>query len=131
MEYLVGSVATVIAVVVGMAIRSGTSRRRINMNIEQSQSRTFEVIKTTEEVLSLLNPKVATQATAHRDSNMLRVIFVDSQAYWIKESVFYTADVDELGFIDVESTRAVDTMTMNEVQLDKMIFIVEKLTEGK
>jgi hypothetical protein len=72
-----------------------------------------------------------TQSKMHYDKTNVKVIILDNQAYWIKESVFYTADVDEFGFIDAESTRAVDTMAMNKVQLDKMIFIVDKLTEGK
>jgi hypothetical protein len=56
---------------------------------------------------------------------------VESQAYWIRSNVFYTADLNEMGLVDFDSARPVDTMTMSKVQLDKMSFIVEKLTEGK
>lgn len=99
--------------------------------IAHTQAALFEMTKTTDKTLELLSPKLNTQATKYQNSNLLRIIFVDKQAYWIKESVFYTADLDDFGFIDAESTRAVDTMTMDKVQLDKMSFIVEKLTEGK
>jgi hypothetical protein len=33
------------------------------------------------------------------------------------------------GNVDKETTRVVDTMTMNKVQLDKMIFIIDRLRE--
>jgi len=40
------------------------------------------------------------------------------------------ANVDEEGQIDYNSKKGVDTYTMDKIQLDKTIFIVEKLTEG-
>ena len=54
---------------------------------------------------------------------------MDEQAYWIKDNVFYTADMDG-DYVDKDTTRRVDTMAMNTVQLDKMMFIVDKLREG-
>ncbi len=53
---------------------------------------------------------------------------MDDQAYWIKDNTFYTADMVQ-GTVDKETTRIVDTMTMNKVQLDKMIFIIDRLRE--
>lgn len=106
-------------------------KKSLKTVIAHTQAALFEMTKTTDKTLELLSPKLNTQATKYQNSNLLRIIFVDKQAYWIKESVFYTADLDDFGFIDAESTRAVDTMTMDKVQLDKMSFIVEKLTEGK
>lgn len=128
MEYFIGSIATIALLLAVANLRKAKKPRPI---ITQSQASLFEIIKNTEQITGLLNPKLNTQASVYHNSNLLRIIFVDNQAYWIKESVFYTADVDDFGFIDAESTRAVDTMAMNKVQLDKMIFIVDKLTEGK
>ena len=54
---------------------------------------------------------------------------MDDQAYWVKDNVFYTADMDE-GDVNKNTTREVDTMTMNKVQLDKMMFIMDRLREG-
>jgi hypothetical protein len=59
----------------------------------------------------------------------VRVMVVDDQAYWIKDNTFFTADMVDDN-LDNDSTRTVDTMGMDEVQLKKMIFIVDKLTEG-
>ena len=55
---------------------------------------------------------------------------MDNQAYWIKDSIFYMADMSNDGGVDKDTTRRVDTMTMDKVQLKKMMFIIEKLTEG-
>lgn len=131
MEYLIGSIVTVVTIFFSKLFLKNKQVRKINVEIKESQAVRFEMIKDTSIIYQLLHPKVKTQATEHHDKNIVRVIFAEHQAYWIRDNVFYTADLDELGLIDVESTRAVDTMAMNKVQLDKMSFIVEKLTEGK
>jgi hypothetical protein len=73
--------------------------------------------------------KKETQSRKHEERTKIRVIIVDNQAYWVKDNVFYTADMVH-GDVDKETTRTVDTMAMNKVQLDKMIFIMDRLQEG-
>ena len=70
-----------------------------------------------------------TQSKIHILKNNIKVIIMDKQAYWIKDNVFYTADLLGNG-VDKETTRTVDTMSMNKVQLDKMVFIIDQLREG-
>ena len=55
---------------------------------------------------------------------------MDSKAYWIKDNVFYSADMAPDGTVDKDTTQKVDTFSLNKVQLDKMVFIVDRLTEG-
>lgn len=75
-----------------------------------------------------LKPK--TQSTIQHDKTNIRVIILDNNAYWIKDNMFYKAPlVNEL--IDKESAEQVDTMGMDKVQLDKMLFIMDKLRDGK
>jgi hypothetical protein len=131
MEYLVGSLATIITVLLSRLFFKKKETRKVSVEIRESQAIRFEMIKDSGTIYELLHPKVNTQATRHHENNLVRIIFVESQAYWIRSNVFYTADLDEMGLVDFDSTRAVDTMTMSKVQLDKMSFIVEKLTEGK
>jgi hypothetical protein len=131
MEYLIGSFATIITVLMSRLLFKKKKNRKVRIEVRESQSMIFEMIKDSGVVYDLLHPKINTQATEHHEKNLIRIIFVESQAYWIRSNVFYTADLDEMGLIDFDSTRAVDTMTMSKVQLDKMSFIVEKLTEGK
>lgn len=70
-----------------------------------------------------------TQAYKHESENKLRVVFTDNKAYWIKNNAFYQADLVD-GMVDESTTKVVDTMAMDKVELDKMIFIVQQLTEG-
>lgn len=72
---------------------------------------------------------IQTQATEFMKKQFISVILLDHQAYWIMNNTLYVAD-EINGSIDKESTRPVDTMTMDKVQLDKTIFIVNALTEG-
>lgn len=68
------------------------------------------------------------QARNHRKSTLVNVIIVDDTAYWIKDNKFFYADVID-GEFDTQSAKEVDTMNMDKVQLDKMMFIVERLAE--
>lgn len=61
---------------------------------------------------------------------MLRVAIIDNLAYWISDNAVFVAGINEDGFIDKESARPIDTMGMDKVELDKIGFIVERLTEG-
>ena len=131
MEYLVGSFATITTFLIARLFFKKKETRKIRIEIQESQAIRFEMIKDSTAIHGLLHPKTKTQATEHHEKNLVRIIFVEGQAYWIKSNVFYTADLNEMGLVDLDSTRAVDTMTMDKVQLDKMSFIVEKLTEGK
>jgi hypothetical protein len=69
------------------------------------------------------------QSKNHYDKTNIKVIIVDGTAYWIKDNTFYKAPlVDHM--IDKESAQQVDTTDMNKVQLDQMLFILDKLKEG-
>lgn len=73
--------------------------------------------------------KTKTQSRKHQEKTTTNVIVVDNEAYWIKNNIFYKAPlVNER--IDKDSAEQVDTTNMDKVQLDKMLFIVDKLTEG-
>jgi hypothetical protein len=70
-----------------------------------------------------------TQSKMHYDKTNVKVIILDNQAYWIKDNIFYRAPIDGQS-IDKESAEQVDTIHMDKVQLDKMLFIMDKLREG-
>ena len=73
--------------------------------------------------------KVNSQSKIHHDKTNIRVIIFDNDAYWIKDNIFYRAPlVDQI--IDKDSAERVDTIHMDKVQLDKMLFIMDKLREG-
>ena len=80
------------------------------------------------QILEEPKPK-KTQTSQYVSRNSVRAIAVEDQIYWIADNAFYTANIVD-GDIEENSTRLVDTMTMDKVQLEKMMFIVDKLREG-
>ena len=69
------------------------------------------------------------QSKIRQEKENVRVIIVEDTAYWIKDNAFYTAPmVDNL--INKDYAIQVDTSNMDKVQLDKMLFILDKLREG-
>lgn len=123
--YLVGSVMTLVTVLaIWWAIRSTKS----SMSVMHSQSYSYNVIKPF--IYARSEEKIfKTQATDYEKKQHIPVILTDNQAYWILNNTLFTADQID-GMIDNETTRPVDTMSMDSVQLNKTIFIVESLTEG-
>jgi len=69
------------------------------------------------------------QSRIRQEKENVKVIIVEDTAYWIKDNAFYTAPmVDNL--INKDYAIQVDTSNMDKVQLDKMLFILDKLREG-
>lgn len=73
--------------------------------------------------------KKESQSVKHFNKTNIKVIIMDGSAFWIKDNVFYTAQMDE-GGVDKDTTSAVDTTHMDKVQLDKMLFIIDQLRDG-
>jgi hypothetical protein len=94
-----------------------------------SQSSLHEVIKPLLPIDLFTPEPKKTQSFLHEQRTNLRVIIMDGLAYWIKDNKFYEADI--MGNdIDKDSARVVDTMGLDKVQLDKMLFIMDRLREG-
>jgi endonuclease/exonuclease/phosphatase (EEP) superfamily protein YafD len=131
MEYFLGAVIAVAC----MAILSKIVRREsksLRLNVVYRQSHIFSMLSS-----SLIMPLgghtspelLDTQATRYFDSKHLRVLFFNDRAYWIKDQQVYVADVLD-GIVDEQSTKTLDMMAMSKVELDEMIFIIDKLNEG-
>jgi hypothetical protein len=101
-----------------------------DLPIRYSQSHIHELVSPLLPPHLFEKPVTETQAIKHHKNTNIRVIVLDNNAYWIKDHVFYMADMEQ-GILNPETTRVVDTMAMNKVQLDKMIFVVDRLTEGE
>ncbi len=130
MEFLIGSVVAF----VGMYLfrRNATpALSKKPVQIKYSQSKLFEVTK---DMISLSGPafpvRKKRQSSEYEKKNTTRIIYMDNKAWWIESGSLTFANIDEAGQIDFETKMGVDTFAMDEVQLDKTIFIVEKLTEG-
>lgn len=132
MEYLVGALMAVatIAILVKLFIKNNlVSEKRVSVKYSQAYIHSL-VGPVMDAFMHSEAPIKPTQARKHAESTKVRVIFTDSKAYWIANNTFYEAEVVD-GIVQNDLAKAVDIMGMDKVQLDKMIFIVEKLTEGK
>ena len=99
-------------------------------NIKYSQSDIHESIRKL--VPRKLNnkEKIESQSAKHAASTMIKIIVIDKKAYWVKDNVFYSADADS-GDIVSPTAEPVDISAMSKKDIDKMLFILDNLREGK
>lgn len=133
MEYLVGFIVAIFSML--MIIRLQEKNNILNIvkikPIQYSQSHIHSIV-------APLMPKIKksptikkSQASIHESKHNIKVIIMNNSAYWIKDNIFYMADMSTDGTVNKDTTRKVDTMAMDKVQLDKMMFIVDQLREGQ
>jgi hypothetical protein len=73
--------------------------------------------------------KIESQSAKHAANTMIKIIVIDSKAYWVKDNVFYSADTDN-GDIVSPTAEPVDISTMSKKDIDKMLFILDNLRKG-
>jgi len=129
MEYLLGAVLTLIKVVTANKLITKQLKNEKRTVVRYSQSHIYSVTAPMMFGFGSPIPKRSTQSYKYQEDAYIRVVIVDDKAYWIKENTFYTAEVVG-GMVDKDSTKEVDTMSMNDVELKKMLVIVETLREG-
>jgi hypothetical protein len=74
-----------------------------------------------------LNKK--SQSKIRQEKQNVKVIVVQNEAYWIQDNAFYKAPLIN-HLISQSDAEQVDTSHMDKVQLDQMLFILDKLREG-
>lgn len=128
MEYLIGSLVTAFCfVILSSIVRKDPP---VKYTIRHTQSNTHSLIAPFIPVTYFDESPTVTQARKHRQATQVRIVFFENKAYWIANNGFVEADVVG-GEIQEETQRSVDIMSMDKIELDKMMFIVEKLTEGQ
>ena len=130
MEFLLGFIVAIVAIFILRIFAIKTLSQNSQIRITYRQSHIHEIIKDFLPESLFLGKQINTQAMAHQKSMYTRVVFVDNEAYWIKNNALFVADMEE-GVVAEETARVVDTMGMNKVQLEKVIHIVEALAEGR
>jgi hypothetical protein len=130
MEYFIGSLATIIAfVVINRSISKHNVLQKTDFRIRYSQSYMIDLLGPSLVIMNIPEVK-ETQSRKHQEGFQIRVVFSENKAYWIKNNTFVQAEVVD-GIVKEETEKAVDVMSLSKVELDKMAFIVGKLTEGK
>lgn len=130
MEYFIGSFTTMLLLYFVGRVRSSIETKSELFNVHFSQSNMHEIVKPLLPPALFEKKKPETQSLKHERKTNVKVIIVEGHAYWVKDNIFYMADMDQ-DLIDRETTRVVDTMGMNKVELDKMLFIMDRLMEGE
>jgi hypothetical protein len=130
MEFLIGSIVTLFGLYL---FRKGITPVLSKPNAKIKYSQSF--INDMTFGLAMSEPmfpktKIVSQSSNYERENTTRIIYLDGKAWWIESGSLVAANLDEEGNIDFDSKKGVDTMTMDKVELDKTIFIVDKLTEG-
>jgi|688.fasta_scaffold00107_45 hypothetical protein len=132
MEFLFGIVFGIASLYIAAKViqKLEIARRFTVYPIRRSQSYIHSLLLFALQNLQDDPEPIKTQSRDLMAKQSMTVVFVDGNAYWIKDNKFYQASVIN-GQIDNSTIKTVDTMGMDRVELDKMFFIVQKLTEGK
>jgi hypothetical protein len=130
MEYFLGSAITMIAMFITTRLISSHSFKVKQNPFRYSQSHIHMLIMPLVPELKNYKKRMVTQSSKHEEKMNIKVVILDNKAYFVKNGTFYCADVagDQ---IDSANAKSVDTMGMDRVQLDQMLFIMDQLRDGK
>jgi hypothetical protein len=83
----------------------------------------------------LFNPpedkiEIFSQSKKHISQHMLRVMVIENKAYWVKDNIFFVAETDS-GSVLHDTAKQVDTSGMSKADIDKMMFVLDKLKESQ
>ena len=130
MEYFLGSAITFALIFFTTRIISLNSFGNDRLAVRYSQSHIHSIVSPVLPPQQVLKAPRKSQSAELEAKTNIKVIIVDGQAYWIKDNSFYVADLEGRN-VDGSTARIVDTIHMDKVQLDKMLFIMDKLRDGK
>jgi hypothetical protein len=129
MEYFLGSAITMLAMyVTTRLIAYNKLYKRVDIP-RYSQSHIHMLILPLLPEIRKYKKKTITQSSKHEERTNVKVVIMDNKAYFIKNGTFYCADMHGTE-IDGANATSVDTMAMDKVQLDKMLFIMDQLRDG-
>lgn len=124
LEYVLGSILSLATMFLFYKINIDKNKPTFKLKLSQSY------------ILSLSKPKLKViekvrkerQSDIHYKKININVLIMDDKAFWIKNNAVYTAEMEDNEIIK-NSAVQVDMMGMNKVELDKMMFIIDQLTE--
>ena len=129
MDYLLGFLVAIVMLLFFRFVAPKVISKDFGNKVRYSQSHIHEMIKYNIPQSMLYPIKKPSQSSRHEKSINLRVLFIEKEAYWIKENALFIAEQED-GIVQEGTARRVDTMGMDRVQLEKLIYIVDTLNEG-
>jgi hypothetical protein len=130
MEYFLGSALTLIAMFITTRLISAEPKPINKSPFRYSQSHIHEIISPLVPELKSYKKEVVRQSSNQEEKTNIKVVIFDNKAYFVKDGTFYCADMHGTE-IDGANATLVDTIGMDKVQLDKMLFIMDQLRDGK
>ena len=77
------------------------------------------------------NDKVfISQSKIWKEKQTTKVVILDQKAYWISNNIFYVGEAVD-GKVKPETGQPLDTSNMSKREIDKMLFILDNLKNGK
>ncbi len=130
MEYFLGSAITMIAMFITTRLISSQKNIINKSPFRYSQSSIHEVISPLLPDLRTYKKFIDRRSEHQEERTNIKVVIFDNKAYFVKDGTFYCAEMHGTE-IDGANATLVDTMGMDKVQLDKMLFIMDQLRDGK
>lgn len=126
MEYLVGAMVAMAAMYFSNTMLSKKIQKE-QFVIRRTQSYLYKLLTELSLVENIKQSKPK-QSDKYLNRHHIKVMILEDKAYWIKDNQLYVADMID-GQVDGNSSREVDTIAMDHVELEHTMFVVEKLTE--
>jgi hypothetical protein len=73
---------------------------------------------------------VTSQSKIWKEKQTTRVVIINEKAYWVSNNMFYVGDTVN-GKVQPETGKPLDTTKMSKKEIDKMLFILDNLKNGK
>lgn len=128
MEYFLGSFITLISLFIFNKMLKKITKDKIGIPVF-TQTEKVELLKNYLVSVIARKPEQKTQSRNHLKKNSMRAFFLGKDVYWIENGFLFTAKITN-NEIDESTKKRVDTHSLDKVELDKISFIVDKLTEG-
>lgn len=129
MDFVLGFLLTVFCLYVLSRIYKNKVASEPKFKIRYGQSYKFDLTKWSYFPPYESKKKRNSQSQNHLEKSTTRVLVLENQAYWIAEGGLHTANIVD-GSLDTNSTKRVDTMGMDEVELKRIIYVIDQLNEG-
>lgn len=126
MEYLIGAMVAMAAMYFSNTMLSKRIKQE-QFVVRRTQSYLYKLL-TELSMLENIKQSKPKQSDKYLNRHHIKVMILEDKAYWIKDNQLYVADMID-GQIDGNSSREVDTIAMDHVELEHTMFVVEKLTE--
>ena len=76
------------------------------------------------------NIKPPSQLTKRKEKDMIKVVVIENQAYWVLNNTFYVAKAFD-GQVIPDTAEPVDIESMSRKDIEKMLSILDSLKNGK